>query len=35
MRVTSRIARTDAHRFYLGNDYAAVKTSLVFEKKLS
>lgn len=34
MRVTSRSTRSGAHRFYLRDDYAAVKTSVVFEKKL-
>lgn len=33
VRVTSRSTRPDAHRFYLRDGYAAVKTSLVFEKK--
>src|SRR3954464_5522423 len=35
MRVTSRSTRTDAHRFYLRDGYAEVKTSRVFEKVLS
>lgn len=34
MRVTSRSTRADAHRFYLRDGYAAVKTSMVFEKDL-
>ena len=33
LRVTSRSAREDAHRFYLRDGYREVKTSLVFEKK--
>jgi GNAT superfamily N-acetyltransferase len=32
VRVTSRNTRLDAHRFYLRDGYAAVKTSMVFEK---
>jgi GNAT superfamily N-acetyltransferase len=35
IRVTSRSTREDAHRFYLRNGYTDVKTSRVFEKKLS
>lgn len=35
IRVTSRSTRTDAHRFYLRDGYAEVKTSRVFEKVLS
>jgi GNAT superfamily N-acetyltransferase len=35
MRVTSRSTRTDAHRFYLREGYTEVKTSRVFEKRLS
>jgi GNAT superfamily N-acetyltransferase len=35
IRVTSRITRESAHRFYLRDGYREVKTSLVFEKKLS
>jgi predicted N-acetyltransferase YhbS len=35
VRVTSRSTREDAHRFYLRDGYAEVKTSRVFEKKLS
>jgi GNAT superfamily N-acetyltransferase len=34
LRVTSRSTRPEAHRFYLGDGYRQVKTSLVFEKKL-
>jgi len=34
IRVTSRSTRTDAHRFYLRDGYAEVKTSRVFEKVL-
>ena len=34
LRVTSRSTRADAHRFYLRAGYEAVKTSMVFEKKL-
>ena len=33
LRVTSRSTRADAHRFYLRDGYAQVKTSAVFEKK--
>jgi GNAT superfamily N-acetyltransferase len=33
-RVTSRSTREDAHRFYLRDGYAMVKTSVVFEKRL-
>jgi len=33
VRVTSREARADAHRFYLRDGYNVVKTSLVFEKE--
>ncbi len=32
--VRSNSKRTDAHRFYLRENYAMVKTSAVFEKKL-
>jgi GNAT superfamily N-acetyltransferase len=32
VRVTSRSARLDAHRFYARDGYEVVKTSLVFEK---
>jgi GNAT superfamily N-acetyltransferase len=35
VKVTSRSTRTDAHRFYLRDGYEVVKTSLVFEKKLT
>jgi len=35
VRVRSQIKREDAHRFYLGGGYSKVKTSLVFEKRLS
>jgi (aminoalkyl)phosphonate N-acetyltransferase len=35
LRVRSQIAREDAHRFYLREGYAKVKTSVVFEKPLS
>jgi len=35
IRVTSRSTRTDAHRFYLRDGYAEVKTSRVFEKLLT
>ncbi|ADV84206.1 GNAT family N-acetyltransferase [Terriglobus saanensis] len=35
IRVTSRSTREAAHRFYLRDGYREVKTSLVFEKKLS
>ena len=35
IRVTSRTTRTDAHRFYLREGYDDVKTSRVFEKRLS
>jgi GNAT superfamily N-acetyltransferase len=35
IRVTSRSTRIDAHRFYLRDGYAEVKTSQVFEKLLS
>jgi predicted N-acetyltransferase YhbS len=35
VRVTSRSTREDAHRFYLRDGYTDVKTSRVFEKKLS
>jgi GNAT superfamily N-acetyltransferase len=35
VRVTSRSTRADAHRFYLRDGYAEVKTSRVFEKILS
>ena len=35
IRVTSRSTRADAHRFYLRDGYAEVKTSRVFEKILS
>lgn len=34
LRVTSRSTRTDAHRFYLRDEYKPVKISMVFEKKL-
>ena len=34
MRVTSRITRDDAHRFYLRNGFEVTKTSKVFEKPL-
>lgn len=34
IRVTSRSTRADAHRFYLRDGYAEVKTSRVFEKIL-
>jgi predicted N-acetyltransferase YhbS len=34
MRVASRSTRTDAHRFYLRDGYAEVKTSRIFEKRL-
>lgn len=34
LRVTSRITRAEAHRFYLRDGYEAVKTSMVFEKNL-
>jgi PhnO protein len=34
VRVTSRSTREDAHRFYLRDGYAVVKTSMVFEKHL-
>jgi len=33
VRVTSRSTRLDAHRFYLGDGFQLVKTSLVFEKE--
>ena len=35
IRVTSRMTRERAHRFYLRNGYAQTKTSAVFEKELS
>ncbi len=35
VRVTSRSTREDAHRFYLRDGYTDVKSSRVFEKKLS
>jgi GNAT superfamily N-acetyltransferase len=35
VRVRSQIKREDAHRFYLRDGYSKVKTSLVFEKRLS
>jgi GNAT superfamily N-acetyltransferase len=35
VRVTSRSTRIDAHSFYLRDGYEHVKTSLVFEKRLS
>ena len=35
VRVRSQIKREDAHRFYLRDGYEKVKTSLVFEKRLS
>jgi GNAT superfamily N-acetyltransferase len=35
MLVRSRIAREDAHRFYLREGYTRIKTSAVFTKKLS
>jgi GNAT superfamily N-acetyltransferase len=35
VRVRSQIKREDAHRFYLRDGYSEVKTSLVFEKRLS
>jgi GNAT superfamily N-acetyltransferase len=35
VRVRSQIKREDAHRFYLRDGYSQVKTSLVFEKRLS
>jgi GNAT superfamily N-acetyltransferase len=34
VRVTSRSTRPDAHRFYLRDGYAEIKTSKVFEKLL-
>ncbi len=34
VRVTSRSTRAEAHRFYLQNGYATVKTSMVFEKRV-
>lgn len=34
IRVRSREARADAHRFYLGLGYAGVKTQRVFDKRL-
>jgi GNAT superfamily N-acetyltransferase len=34
VRVTSRITRADAHRFYLRDGYTEVKTSRLFEKVL-
>ncbi len=34
MRVTSRIAREDAHRFYLRDGYRQTKISKFFEKTL-
>jgi GNAT superfamily N-acetyltransferase len=33
MRVSSRVTRDDAHRFYQRDGYGTVKTSVVFEKK--
>jgi (aminoalkyl)phosphonate N-acetyltransferase len=33
--VRSQVKREDAHRFYLRESYARVKTSAVFEKELS
>ncbi|GGG78932.1 GNAT family N-acetyltransferase [Edaphobacter dinghuensis] len=35
IRVTSRIAREDAHRFYLREGFERIKTWAVFEKMLS
>jgi GNAT superfamily N-acetyltransferase len=35
LRVLSRSTREGAHRFYLRDGYTQVKTSLVFEKKVS
>jgi GNAT superfamily N-acetyltransferase len=35
VRVRSQIKREDTHRFYLRDGYSKVKTSLVFEKRLS
>ncbi|MEO6815967.1 MAG: GNAT family N-acetyltransferase [Edaphobacter sp.] len=35
IRVTSRIAREGAHRFYLGEGFERIKTWAVFEKMLS
>jgi GNAT superfamily N-acetyltransferase len=35
VKVTSRSTRAEAHRFYLRDGYEVVKTSLVFEKKLT
>jgi GNAT superfamily N-acetyltransferase len=35
VRVTSRSTRPDAHRFYLRDGYAEIKTSKVFEKLLA
>jgi len=35
IRVTSRHTRADAHRFYLRDGYAQLKTSLVFSKSLA
>jgi GNAT superfamily N-acetyltransferase len=35
MRVTSRTTREEAHRFYLRDGYTDVKTSRVFEKRIS
>ncbi len=35
VRVRSQIKREDAHRFYLRDGYSKVKTSVVFEKRLS
>ena len=35
MRVSSRVTRDDAHRFYQRDGYGTVKTSVVFEKKRS
>lgn len=35
VRVRSQVKREDAHRFYLRDGYEHVKTSAVFEKRLS
>jgi GNAT superfamily N-acetyltransferase len=35
VRVTSRVSREDAHRFYLRQGFEQIKTSAVFEKVLS
>jgi GNAT superfamily N-acetyltransferase len=35
LRVTSRVAREDAHRFYLREGFQRIKTWAVFEKMLS